>query len=42
MKTAVIIDPRKIDLYKRKLKDKKYIDNAINEIAGEIVKEFID
>lgn len=34
MKTAVIINYEKIDLYKKKLKDKKYIDKAIDGLAG--------
>lgn len=42
MKTAVKIDPKKIDLYKKRLKDKGYMEKAINEIASEIVKEFVD
>lgn len=37
MKTAVIINYKKIDLYKKKLKDKKYIDKAIEELAGDLI-----
>ena len=39
MKTAVVINYKKIDLYKKKLKDKKYIDKAIvNYIEIEAIK----
>lgn len=42
MKTAVIINYKKIDLYKKKLKDKKYIDKAIERLAGQIISAVID
>ncbi len=42
MKKAVQIDKKKIEFYKQRLKDKEYMERAINEIASEIVKEFID
>ena len=37
MKTAVVINYKKIDLYKKKLKDKKYIDKAIEGLAGDLI-----
>ncbi|ADG71305.1 hypothetical protein Q5M87_10705 [Brachyspira innocens] len=42
MKTAVKINPEKIDLYKKKLKDKKYIDKAIEGLAGNLISYVID
>lgn len=42
MKTAVKIDPKKIDLYKKKLKDKKYIDKAIDRLAGHLISAVIE
>lgn len=37
MKTAVVINYKKIDSYKKKLKDKKYIDKAIEGLAGDLI-----
>ena len=49
MKTAVKINPekidlykKKIDLYKKKLKDEKYIDKAIERLAGHLISAVID
>ncbi len=42
MKTAVIINYKKIDLYKKKLKDKKYIDKAIERLAGHLISAVIE
>ena len=36
MKTAVILDPQKINRLKSKIEKKSYIDNAINQLAYEI------
>ena len=37
MKSATIIDPKKIDDIKRKINKKEYIDEAINQLAYEIM-----
>ena len=42
MKTAVKINPEKIDLYKKKLKDEKYINKAIERLAGQLISYVID
>ena len=42
MKTAVIINYKKIDLYKKKLKDKKYIDKDIERLAGHLISAVIE
>lgn len=42
MKTAVKIDPKKIALYKKKIKDKKYVDKAINSLAGHLISAVIE
>ncbi len=42
MKTAVIINYKKINLYKKKLKDKKYIDKAIERLAGHLISAVIE
>ena len=36
MKTAVIIDPRKIERLKKKIEKQDYIEHAINQLAYEI------
>ena len=42
MKTAVIINYKKIDLFKKKLKDKKYIDKAIERFAEHLISAVIE
>lgn len=44
MKTAVIINYKKIDLYKKKLKDKKYRDKAIEGVAIQLMgfEDFVE
>ena len=42
MKTAVKINNEKIEIYKKKLKDKKYVDKAIERLAGHLISAVID
>lgn len=42
MKKAVQINLEKIDMYKKKLKDEKYIDKAIERLAGHLISAVID
>lgn len=42
MKTPVKINPKKIALCKKRVQDKTYMDNAINEIASVILQRVID
>ena len=41
MKTAVIIDPRKIKRLKSKIEKREYIDHAIKQLAYEIAWIFV-
>ncbi len=40
MKTAVKIDPKKIARLKKMIKSEKYIDKALNDLAGELAEDF--
>lgn len=42
MKTKVEIDPKKIKRLKKKIQNRKYIDNALNKLAGHLTSAFIE
>lgn len=42
MKTAVQIDPKKIKRLQKMIKSEKYINNALDKLAIELTKMFID
>lgn len=42
MKIAVKIDPQKINMLKVKINDAKYVANALDKLAIELTKMFID
>lgn len=42
MKTAVQINPKKIKRLKRMIKNQRYINNALDKLAVELTRMFID
>lgn len=42
MKIAVKIDPKKIKRLKEKIKSEKYINNALDKLAVELTRMFVD
>ena len=41
MKTAIIVDEEKIELFKKKIKQEAYIDHAVEQLAYEIACIFV-
>lgn len=41
MKTAIIVDKEKIGLFKLKIKQKAYVDHAVDQLAYEIARIFL-